>query len=124
MPALTGTTSIAVATTLRNTYTTPLLAAIQQGSIIQASHLTSIAAFINELRTHTHTLTEYTSIKEFGNLTTGTVFTNRTTSASDIAAVSLSVASGNTVTAAHYTALSNGTNDARQHRHTFSDDIP
>lgn len=123
MAVLTGTTSIAVATTLRTTYTTPLLAAIQQGTTIEASHLNSIAAFINELRTHTHTLTDYTSINEFPN-TGSTVFTSRTTSVTDISAVSLAVSAGNSITATNYTTLQAGVNDARQHRHTFSDDIP
>jgi hypothetical protein len=124
MTSLTGTTTVALATTLRTTYTTPLLAAIQQGTTIQASHLNSIADFINDVRNHDHTLTDFTSIKEFGNFTTGTVSTNRTTSISDISAVTAPATVGVSITAAHYTTLQVGANDAHQHRHTFSDDIP
>jgi hypothetical protein len=123
MAITTGTTTIALATTLRTTYTTPLLAAIQQGTTIQASHLNSIADFINDVRNHTHTLTDYTSIAEFGNAGS-TVSTNRTTSLSDISAVTAPATVGVSITAAHYTTLQVGANDAHQHRHTFSDDIP
>ena len=123
MAITTGTTTIDLATTLRTTYTTPLLAAIQQGMTIQASHLNSIADFINDVRNHTHDLTDFTSIAEFGN-TGSTVSRNRTTSISDISAVTAPATVGASITAAHYTTLQAGTNDAREHRHTFSDDIP
>ena len=121
MPTTTGTTSTAVSTALRSTYTTPLLAAIQAGSVVEASHLNSIAAFINALTGHTHTLTDNIVIKEFGN-TGSPSSASRTTSVSDIASVASVIATaGSTITAANYETLRAGANDARVHRHTFSD---
>jgi hypothetical protein len=120
MPATVGSTSVAVATSLRTTYTTPLLNSIVVGSIIKATHLNDIADFINAIRTHTHTLTDLIIVKGFGN-TGSPSSASRTTSASDIAAVTPPAVAGNTITAAHYATLRNGANDARVHAHTFSD---
>ncbi len=124
MATRTGTTSTALATSLRNVYTNPLLAAIQVGAVVEAYHLNLIADFIiSNIGVHTHTLTEFTRIDEFGN--TGSTLSNaRTTSAPDIGSVSFPATQGATITAASYNQLAADVNDARVHRHTFSDDIP
>ncbi len=118
------TTDPGVATTLRTTYTTPLLAAIQVGSTIQAAHLNSIVEFINAIVPHTHTLVELTTAYEFGNINGGTTATNRVTSASTIATASNVATAGNTITAANHNTLAASVNAARSHNHTFSDDVP
>lgn len=121
MATRTGTSNPAVATALRTSYTTPLLAAIRSGSVVTAAHLNSIREFINATA-HAHTLVEYTSIGEFGN-TQSTVANNRTTTTSTYSS-GLSVATGNTITAAHHNTLRNSVNEARIHTHTFTDDVP
>ena len=123
MATRTGTTAVAIATSLRTTYTTPLLAAIRSGSVVTAAHINSIRQFINDTASHTHTLAEFTSIGEFGN-TQNTVSNNRTTSVPNYSSTSLTVATGNTITAAHHNTLRTGVNLARVHTHTFTDDVP
>ncbi len=124
MAVRTGTTTTALAASLRNVYTNPLLAAIQVGAVVEAYHLNLIADFIiSNIAIHNHGLTEYTSISEFGN-TGSTNANSRTTSAPDIGAVSFPATQGATITAASYNQLAGNVNDARVHRHTFSDDVP
>jgi hypothetical protein len=122
MASRTLTTNPAVATSLRTTYTTPLLAAIQTGTTIQASHMNSIAAFINSIPSHTHQLTDYTKVDEYGN-TGKTVYTWNTTSAAvGFSEISWAdVVSGDSITAAQTNTLIAGANDARVHNHTWDD---
>jgi len=118
------TTDLGAALSLRTTYTTPLLAAIQVGSTIQASHLNSIVDFINAIAAHTHTLTEYTTIYDTGNINGGTTFTVRTTSASSAPTASYVATAGNNITAANHNTIATSVNATRSHNHTFSDDVP
>lgn len=124
----TGTTTGGLApsaATLRATYTTPLLAAIQQGSTIQASHLNSITDFINVVVGHTHSLSEYTSLYEFGNINGGTIVNSRTTSTpTGLTTTSYVATAGSTIAATHHNTLSTAANATKFHSHTFSDDIP
>lgn len=126
MPSpVTGTTTGGVASTLRTTYTTPLLAAIQPGATILASHLNSITDFINAVSLHTHSLQEYTSLYEFGNTNGGTILNSRTTSTSGATTIgSYVAAAGSTITAVHHNTLGAAANSNRSHSHTFSDDVP
>ena len=120
----TGTTTGGLSTALRDTYTTPLLAAIQQGSTIQASHLNSISDFINAVNAHTHTAQEYTSLYEFGNINGGTILNTRTTSTGGTPSVANVASVGATITAAHHNTLGTAANASKSHSHTFSDDVP
>lgn len=124
MAVQTGTTSLGVATSLRTTYTNPLLDDIHVGHTVMAWHLTTLAAFINAIAAHTHTLDEYSVIHEYGNTqTNSTAFVTRTTDAANITPVTLSgVAAGTTITAVHHNTLAVGANDAIAHTHGFSDD--
>jgi hypothetical protein len=121
-----ATTTGGVTSPIRAAYTTPLLAAIQQGTIIQASHLNLLTDFINVVATHTHTLQEYTSLFETGNINGGTILNTRTTSTPSGAVTigSYVAAAGSTITATHHNTLSTAANSAKTHNHTFSDDVP
>lgn len=121
MPTTVGTTSVAVATSLRTSYTDVLLGVITPGSLIQASHLNELSNFINAVRNHTHTLTDNIIIKEYGN-TGSPSSAARTTSIADFAGSDYPfVATGSTILASDHTYLRTNVNDARVHAHTFSD---
>lgn len=126
MPSpITGTTTGGVASGFRESYTIPLLSVIQPGSTILASHLNSITDFINAVSSHTHTVQEYTSLYEFGNINGGTILNSRTTSTSGATTIgSYVAAAGSTITAAHHNTLGAAANSNRSHSHTFSDDVP
>lgn len=120
MVTQTGTTSTDVALSLRTTYTTPLLAQIASGNTVQAAHMTLLKAFINAIESHTHTLTDYSQIHEYGN-------TNSTQSAVNTvtAVVSSPVAStytaGSQITAAHYIEMRGVVEAHRVHSHVWDD---
>jgi hypothetical protein len=122
MATTVGTTSVEVATSLRTTYTTPLLAQIASGNTVQAAHMTLLKGFINAIESHTHTLTDFSQIKEFGN-------TNATASAAEtvIAVVSTPVAStytaGSQITSAQYTEMRTVVEAHRVHNHVWDDTI-
>ena len=121
MPTTVGTTSVAVATSLRTSYTDVLLGVITPGSLNQASHLNELSNFINAVRNHTHTLTDNIIIKEYGN-TGSPSSAARTTSIADFAGSDYPfVATGSTILASDHTYLRTNVNDARVHAHTFSD---
>jgi hypothetical protein len=123
-PRIAATTG-GVASPIRAAYTTPLLAAIQQGTTIQASHINLLTDFINVVASHTHTVQEYTSLYETGNINGGTILNTRTTSTSGSTAIGSYVAAvGSTITASHHNTLSAATNSNKAHSHTFSDDVP
>ena len=125
MPSpITGTTIGGLTSVIRETYTTPLLAAIQVGSTVQASHLNLISGFINAVNTHTHTVQEYTSLYEFGNINGGTILNTRTTSTGGTPSVANVASTGATITAAHHNTLGTAINASKSHSHTFSDDVP
>lgn len=125
MPSpITGTTTGGLTSAIRDTYTTPLLAAIKTGSTIQASHLNTISDFINAVSSHTHTVQEYTSLYEFGNINGGTVLNTRTTSTGGTPSVANVASTGATITAAHHNTLGTAVNASKTHSHTFSDDVP
>ena len=125
MPAITGTTTGGVAASVRTTYTTPLLAQIQPGSTIQASHINSIVDFVNVIAFHTHSALEYTTIYNTGNINGGTVATNRTTSGGGTTLIGAYIATtGATITATHHNTLGAAVNSTRVHSHTFLDDVP
>lgn len=125
MAIRTGTTTGGVALSLRTTYTTPLLAAIQPGSTIQASHINSITDFLNAVSGHTHTVQEYTSLYETGNINGGTILNTRTTSTNGAPTIGAYLAAaGSTIAASHHNTLSSAVNANKTHSHTFSDDIP
>lgn len=120
MATLAGTTSTDVALSLRTTYTTPLLAQIASGNTVQAAHMTLLKNFINAIQPHTHTLTDYSKIHEFGNTnsTLSTVDTVTAVAASPVAAV---YATGGTITAADYTAMRTTVEALRVHNHAWDD---
>ena len=123
MPAATTTrtTSTDLALALRTTYTTPLLTNIATGNDITAADINMLAAFTNVILGHTHKLTEYTSISEYGNTGT-TVSVNRTTSIpTENALAWTNVVAGADISAANYSALRTSANDLISHSHTFTD---
>ena len=120
MAIRTGTTSVEVATSLRTTYTTPLLTQIAAGNTVLASHLTTLKNFINAVAPHTHTLTDYSKIYEFGN-TGSTLSSVKTVSAVTGATVSSTYATGALISAAHYTELRNAVEVLRSHSHAWDD---
>lgn len=122
MASRTLTTDPSVATSLRTTYTTPLLAAIKTGTTIQASHMNSIAAFINSIPSHTHTLKDYTKVDEYGNTGKTVYAVNTTSDAVGFSEISWAgVVSGESITATKTNTLIAGANDARVHQHTWDD---
>jgi len=123
MPAVAGTTSISPALSLRTTYTTPLLAQVASGNTVQAAHYTMLKDFINAVGAHTHTLTDYSQIKEFGNLASpGTVSTTDTVSTvSGFTNVTTTFSAGGTITADHYTDMRNKVELLRSHSHAWDD---
>lgn len=120
MPTLTGTTSTDVALSLRTTYTTPLLAQVATGNTVQAAHFTQLKNFTNAILVHTHTLTDYSQIKEFGN-------TNATQSAVDTvsqvpnANVGGVYTAGNVIGANEYTEIRVAVEALRVHSHAWDD---
>ena len=121
MPTTTGTTSTDVALSLRTTYTTPLLTNIAAGKDITAADINMLATFLGTILNHTHTLTEYTEIHEYGN-TKSTVSVNRTTTAplEDVFSWN-NVVAGQDISAAEYANLRNSANGLRSHAHQFTD---
>ena len=120
MATQSGTTSIAVATSLRTTYTTPLLAQIASGNTVQAAHMTLLKNFINAIESHTHTLTDYATIDEFGNkgVTASTVDTVTAVVSTPVAST---YTAGSTITAAHYTEMRTTVEAHRVHSHAWDD---
>lgn len=115
-----GTTSIAVATSLRTTYTTPLLAQIASGNTVQAAHMTLLKDFINAIEPHTHTLTDYSQIHEFGN-TNSTASAVNTTNAVVSSPVASTYTAGTDITAAQYTEMRTVVEALRVHNHVWDD---
>jgi hypothetical protein len=124
MATATRTTASAIASSLRTTYTTPLLTEIVAGKIIEASHMTMIGNFINEMPVHNHAFTEYSSIGEFGN-TGKTATINRNTNNGPGSGTLITVptpAVGSTIFASITNTLVGGVNGIRSHTHTFNDE--
>ncbi len=124
MATATRTSGVAIATSLRTTYTTPLLAEIQVGSLVKASHMTAIGNFINEMQMHAHSFVDYVKIDEYGN-TGSTSSVNRNFSPAPAASTAITPptpAVGSAITAAVTNVLVNGVNGVRSHTHTFSDE--
>ena len=121
MPTTTGTTSTDVALSLRTTYTTPLLTNIAAGKDITAADINMLATFLGTILNHTHTLTEYTSIHEDGNIG-ATVTANATTTAplEDVFSWN-DVTAGQDISASQYTNLRNSANGLISHSHQFTD---
>ena len=120
MATTTGTTSTDVATSLRTTYTTPLLAQIASGNTVQAAHMTLLKNFMNAIEGHTHTLTDFSQIKEFGN-TNATASAVNTVTAVAVAAVASTYTAGSNITAAHYTEMRGVVEALRVHNHAWDD---
>lgn len=120
MATYANTTSIAVATSLRTTYTTPLLAQIASGNTVQAAHMTLLKNFINAIESHTHTLTDYSQIHEFGN-TNSTVSVVDTVTAVATSPVASTYTAGSNVTAAHYSEMRTVVEALRVHNHAWDD---
>lgn len=122
MATQTGTTSTDVATSLRTTYTTPLLAQVATGNTIQAAHMTMLKNFTNAILVHTHTLTDYSKIHEFGNTdsTASTVDTVLTVGSANVGAV---YTAGNPIYASEYTEIRQGVEALRVHSHDWTDNI-
>lgn len=121
MATRTGTTSTNVALSLRTTYTTPLLTNIAAGKDITAADINMLAAFLGTILNHTHTLTEFTKIDEYGN-TGSTASVNRTTTAPLENVFSWNnVVAGQDISVSQYTNLRNSANGLRSHAHQFTD---
>jgi hypothetical protein len=124
MATATRTTDKAIASSLRAAYTTPLLAAIVAGKTIEASHMTMIGEFINEMPVHNHAFTEYSTIGEFGN-TGKTAAIDRNTNNGPASSTRITVptpAVGSTILASVTNTLVGGVNGIRSHTHTFNDE--
>jgi hypothetical protein len=123
MPAFSGTTSISPALSLRTTYTTPLLAQVASGNTVQAAHYTMLKDFINAVGAHTHTLTDYSQVKEFGNLVSpGTVSTTDTVNTvSGFTAIASTFSQGGDIKASQYTEMRNQVEALRSHNHVWDD---
>lgn len=121
MPTTTGTTSTDVALSLRTTYTTPLLTNIAAGKDITAADINMLAVFAGTILNHTHTLTEYTEIHEYGN-TKSTITVNATTTPplEDVFSWNY-VTAGQDISASQYTNLRNTANGLISHAHQFTD---
>jgi hypothetical protein len=115
-----NTTSVDVATSLRTTYTTPLLAQVATGNTIQAAHMTMLKNFTNAILVHTHTLTDYSQIHEFGNTnsTVSTIDTVATVGSANVGAV---YTAGNPIYASEYTEIRQGVEALRVHSHAWDD---
>jgi len=122
MASYSNTTSVAVATSLRTTYTTPLLAQIASGNTVQAAHMTMLKNFANAILVHTHTLTDYSQIKEFGN-TNASAFTVDTVPQVPSANVGATYTAGNVIGANEYTEIRVAVEALRVHSHTWDDAI-
>lgn len=120
MATRSGTTSTSVATSLRTTYTTPLLAQVQSGNTVFAAHYTALKNFINAVSPHTHTLTDYSTIDEFGNIG-DTNSTTDTVSVVNSVTISTTFSDGGLITAADYTAMRNQVEALRSHKHAWDD---
>lgn len=121
MASYSNTTSIAVATSLRTTYTTPLLAQIASGNTVQAAHMTMLKNFINSIEAHTHTLTDYSQIHEFGN-TNSTLSTVDTVSqVAGLSDIATTYSAGSTIVASHYTEMRTVVEGLRVHNHAWDD---
>lgn len=120
MAIRTDTTSVALATSLRTTYTNPLLAQVATGNTVQAAHFTLLKNFTNECLNHTHTLTDFSKIKEFGNTNSSasTVKTTNTVGSANVGAV---YTAGNLIYASEYTEIQVGVNVLRSHSHVWDD---
>lgn len=120
MATYANTTSIAVATSLRTTYTTPLLAQIASGNTVQAAHMTMLKNFANAILVHTHTLTDYSQIHEFGN-TNSTVSVVDTVAQVNSANVGATYTAGSLIQANQYTEIRVAVEALRVHNHTWDD---
>lgn len=120
MATQSGTTSIAVATSLRATYATPLLAQIASGNTVQAAHMTLLKNFINAIESHTHTLTDFSKKDEFGN-TGSTLSTTDTVTAVATSPIATTYTVGAEITAADYTTLRTTVEALRVHNHAWDD---
>lgn len=121
MPTITGTTSTDLALALRTTYTTPLLANIVANTNITAADINSLAAFTTAVMNHTHTLTEYTEIHEYGNTSTNISINTVTSTPIEPSFSWANVSVGDTILASQYSSLSAAANNMVNHIHTFSD---
>lgn len=121
MPTTTGTTSTELALALRTTYTTPLLTNIAAGNDITAADINLLATFAGTILNHTHTLTEYTEIHEYGNTkATVTVAGVTTPPLEDVFSWNY-VSAGQDISVSHYTNLQTTANGLRSHSHQFTD---
>lgn len=114
------------ASSVRSTYTDSLRNQIQPGKKIRATHMNSLRDFVNTIRNHRHTLTEFSSVGTFGNLP----FSNSNDRTTTIVKVgnsipgNLNVAdrnSGTIIQESHHNILRNAVNGMRSHKHEFTD---
>ena len=115
-----STTSVELATSLRTTYTNPLLAQVATGNTVQAAHFTLLKNFTNVCLNHTHTLTDFSKKNEFGNTgsTASVVDTVSTVGSANVGAV---YTAGNLIYASEYTEIREGVNALRVHSHAWDD---
>lgn len=121
MPAVGGTTSASPALSLRTTYTNPLLSQVTAGALVRASHYNLLKDFIDSVGVHTHTLTDYSRIAEFGNLGVTNSTTDTTSIVPGFSYVPYYVGAGDVVTAAYYAELRNRVELVRSHNHSWDD---
>jgi len=114
------------ASSVRNTYTNELRNQIQTGKKIRATHMNSLRDFVNTIRNHRHTLTEFSAVGNFGNLPLSNS-NNRTTTIVKVGnniLGNLNVAdrnSGTLIEESHHRILRDAVNGMRSHKHEFTD---
>jgi hypothetical protein len=89
------------------------------GETIAAGDLTYLRDRINAVCGHTHKLTDYSKIGEFGNTgSTASTYEDTTAAGSD---VSLNIGAGTTISASHFNSLRAAVNTVRSHNHGWTD---
>ena len=120
MVSYANTTSTDVALSLRTTYTTPLLEQIATGNTVQAAHMTLLKNFTNAILVHTHTLTDYSRIHEFGNINS-TASTVDTVAQVNNANVGATYTTGGFIQANQYDEIRVAVEALRVHNHAWDD---
>ena len=112
---------ITPAATIRPQYTNLLRSYFVAGNAISATHINLLSSFVNAVVGHTHSISEYGRIADYGN----TGYTNgpyNSTSGSN-GTFSYSVASGNAISASGHNLMVSSTTSMMSHSHTFTDNV-
>jgi hypothetical protein len=112
---------------VRNTYTVPLFNQINAGNTIKASHMNTLRDFVSKVRSHTHTLVEFSAIGVSGNLQQTTehnrISSKLKTSSGTIPWVLMTANRdiGEIIRLSHFQSLRNPINEVITHKHEFND---